>query len=70
MMMSHDQLIEQGLCDLLILQSFDEIANGTRSRVLRKDKAKRVAALNKAIAARPQSRLAETHQTRILLAAR
>jgi hypothetical protein len=52
-MMNHDQLIEQGLCDLLRLQSFDEIANGTRSRVLRKDKAKRIAreiiaALNKA----------------------
>jgi hypothetical protein len=42
-MLNHDQLIEQALCDLLLVQSFDEIANGTRTRVLRKDKAKRVA---------------------------
>jgi hypothetical protein len=49
-----DDLLEKSLIDLLIVQSFDEVFDGTRSRRLRKDKAQRaarqiIAALNRTI---------------------
>jgi hypothetical protein len=49
-----DALLEKALVDLLIVQSFDEVFGGTRTRRLRKDVARKaarqiLATLNRAI---------------------
>jgi hypothetical protein len=38
-----DDLLEKAIVDMLVVLSFDEVFAGTRTRALRKDKARRIA---------------------------